>query len=282
MPAPVTSVIGPVREHAANTISQTIPETADSATSAPGCGGRLQCVCGRGGEAANPETGRGEMTFRKRKKGNIEAGLRRMMRTVRSLLVIAVAGGFVSCAGAEPPTGTELPSLSRTVIVVRHAEKSSHPEKDPGLTSAGLERAALLADLLERRDVDLIITSELRRSRETAADVAARSGLQPRVVPVNAPGGLDAHIRAIVTLVAKLAPGTTTLVVGHSFTISPLLEAFGVSGEDGLCAETDYSKMWIVTIAGDGSATVARSDYGSSNTPVPTRDGRRLSSEETR
>lgn len=213
-------------------------------------------------------------------KGRIETGLRCPIRGARSLLVVPIAAVVFACAAAGSPNGGESPSLSRTVIVVRHAEKADHPRKDPGLTVAGVQRAAVLADLLEQRGVDLIITSELRRSRETAANIAARSGLQPRVVPVNSKGGLDAHIREITMLVGRLEPGTTTLVVGHSFTIEPLLAAFGVSGGAGLYAETDYSKLFEVTISEDGSTSLARGNYGAAPTPEAAGGGWRRSPEE--
>ena len=155
------------------------------------------------------------MTYRSRDKDHAEAGLRRPTRSVRLPLVLTVACVMLACSAAKAPDKPESPRLSKTVIMVRHAEKSAYPEKDPELTAAGLRRAAALAEVLEGRGVDLVITSELRRSRETAADIATRSGLRPRVVPVNAPGGVDAHISEISRLVAQLDPGTTTLVVAH-------------------------------------------------------------------
>ena len=222
------------------------------------------------------------MTYRSRDKDHAEAGLRRPTRSVRLPLVLTVACVMLACSAAKAPDKPESPRLSKTVIMVRHAEKSAYPEKDPELTAAGLRRAAALAEVLEGRGVDLVITSELRRSRETAADIATRSGLRPRVVPVNAPGGVDAHISEISRLVAQLDPGTTTLVVGHSFTLMPLLAAFGVSGEDGLCAETAYSKMWVVTIAENGSTTVTRGSYGAPDTPARAGGEQHRSSEEIR
>jgi probable phosphoglycerate mutase len=54
---------------------------------------------------------------------------------------------------------------------------------DPGLTPAGHQQAALLADRLTTTRIDAIYVSTLRRTTQSAAPLAARLGVAPRVEP---------------------------------------------------------------------------------------------------
>jgi broad specificity phosphatase PhoE len=65
------------------------------------------------------------------------------------------------------------------VVLVQHAEKEALPD-DPGLTERGRRQAAQTADWLRHRDVRAIVSSPLRRARETASYVAASTGLAVR------------------------------------------------------------------------------------------------------
>jgi probable phosphoglycerate mutase len=74
------------------------------------------------------------------------------------------------------------------LLLVRHAEpvrvaagEVAGPA-DPGLTSRGAEQARRLASWLAAEGVDAIVTSPLRRARETAAPLAAATGLEPTIV----------------------------------------------------------------------------------------------------
>lgn len=74
------------------------------------------------------------------------------------------------------------------LLLVRHAE----PERvasgdvvgpaDPGLTQRGEAQARRLADWLAGERVDALLTSPLRRARETAAPVAVALGIEAEVV----------------------------------------------------------------------------------------------------
>ncbi|MDX3073948.1 histidine phosphatase family protein [Streptomyces sp. NPDC088354] len=59
---------------------------------------------------------------------------------------------------------------------VQHAEKERLPG-DPGLTGAGRLQAARTADRLHHAGVRALLSSPLRRARETAAAIADRTGL---------------------------------------------------------------------------------------------------------
>src|SRR5438045_2861151 len=94
-------------------------------------------------------------------------------RMRRLLINIISAALLVSTARAQPST----------VILVRHAERASQTDPDPVLSEAGSQRARDLAAALADAHVGTIITTQLQRTRLTAApllDVAARATI---VVP---------------------------------------------------------------------------------------------------
>jgi probable phosphoglycerate mutase len=75
------------------------------------------------------------------------------------------------------------------LVLVRHGEPVRIDEgdvegpADPGLTERGHDQAARVAAWLAVDGVDAIVTSPLRRARETAAPLASALGLEPEVDP---------------------------------------------------------------------------------------------------
>jgi broad specificity phosphatase PhoE len=74
------------------------------------------------------------------------------------------------------------------LLLIRHAEpvriasgETSGPA-DPGLTARGADQARRLAAWLATEHVDAIVTSPLRRARETATPLADTLGIEPTVV----------------------------------------------------------------------------------------------------
>ncbi len=82
---------------------------------------------------------------------------------------------------------------SADILLVRHGQSEPYVpgtpfplvegHADPALTLAGQEQAARLADRLAGTRIDAIYVSTLRRTAQTAAPLAARLGLVPRVAP---------------------------------------------------------------------------------------------------
>ena len=60
------------------------------------------------------------------------------------------------------------------VILVRHAERQQSGS-DPGLNAAGKRRAVLLSTMLAGAGVTAIFTSSAKRTKETAAPLAAKT-----------------------------------------------------------------------------------------------------------
>lgn len=75
------------------------------------------------------------------------------------------------------------------LLLVRHAQPiridggDDQAPADPPLSDVGLAAARAVGGWLATEGIDHLITSPLRRARETAAPLAERLGLEPEVVP---------------------------------------------------------------------------------------------------
>ena len=147
---------------------------------------------------------------------------------------------------------------STTVIVVRHAEKERDSGPDPPLTPAGQARAERLSRLFGAGRapgrVDAIYVSPTLRSRMTAAPLAARLGLTPIVGP-------EHDARRLAAQVLREHGGGRILVVGHSDTVTDIVER--LSGAKNLphIADDEYGAMYIVTVPRIGRANFLRLEY---------------------
>ena len=167
---------------------------------------------------------------------------------------LACGAGVVAAqapaAKPEPqaPVPTALPK-PRTVVLVRHAEKAADDPRDPTLSEAGKLRAAALLRVLGETRVTHVWTSEFKRTKDTAAPVAARA----KVTPVEVPGK---DLPVLAARIKELAPGSIALVVGHSNTLPALAKALGAplsnlaNGTD--LRDDEYDRLSVITLAQEG------------------------------
>jgi phosphohistidine phosphatase SixA len=148
---------------------------------------------------------------------------------------------------------------STTIIVVRHAEKELDAGADPPLTPAGEARAALLARMFgDSRGapgaIGAIYVSPVLRSRMTAAPLAARLGLTPVVGPAH-------DTRGLARRVLDEHAGGRVLVVGHSDTVTGIVES--LTGAEHLppIGDDEYGTMYIVAVPRVGRANFLRLTY---------------------
>lgn len=125
------------------------------------------------------------------------------------------------------------------VILVRHAERANAPAGDPGLTPAGEQRARDLAQALAGLRVNAIVTTPLRRARDTAAPLAQAAGIEPVVVEARG----AAHVPAVVDAVR--AQTGVVLVVGHSNTVPGIVAGLGGPKLADLC-ETSFHHAFVL------------------------------------
>lgn len=152
-------------------------------------------------------------------------------------------------------------AAQQTIFLVRHAERAaatpaqpaqkSMMADDPPLSAAGQARAAKLAALLASADVKQIFTTEYRRTRETAAPLAAKLKLQPVMSAAKDP---DPLVERVLQLKANV------LIVGHSNTLPDLLKKLGVK-QPVTIGDDEYDSLFIVVRPATGEPTLIRLRY---------------------
>jgi len=119
--------------------------------------------------------------------------------------------------------------------VVRHLHTPAG-QRDPDLLPEGQRVAQLLANWFGGERIQAIYVSDFRRTRQTAAPLAARLGLAPIVYdPADTPA-----------LIARVRTGPRpALIVGHSNTVPDIVEQLG--GErPGPLVHEDFGDIWRV------------------------------------
>jgi broad specificity phosphatase PhoE len=143
-----------------------------------------------------------------------------------------------------------------TVFIARHAEKDPTPGlADPALIEAGQQRALALRDTLQRYPVAALYTTDTARTRATLAPLAAARSLQPQVYEARQPDVLARRLR-------EQHRGQVVVVVGHSNTVLPLIEALGSARPVPELTDADYDYLFEVTLQPDGSASAQAHRYG--------------------
>lgn len=178
-----------------------------------------------------------------------------------ALVVLAGCVGSRSGPGPGAPPGTEIPPASLgapgepIVFLVRHAERATDDPRDPTLTAEGSERAELLVRLLADAGLTAIYTTDWRRTRLTAAPLAAATGLPVRIYDPGDSASMDHLLREVAE------EGGRVLVVGHSNTVGPTVARLG--GDPGApIAENEYDRLYVVIPAAAGSARTTLLRYG--------------------
>jgi phosphohistidine phosphatase SixA len=158
---------------------------------------------------------------------------------IRALLVLLATVTATATTRAQPVA----PPLT-TILLVRHAEKAG-PTGDVPLSAAGKARAIRLASLLRDAGVKHIYTSDLIRTRETAAPLAAKIGVTPERLPPDAVDPLVGKLRA-------LPAGAVALVVHHSNTLPAIVEKLGAPRLTEI-ADDEYDRLLVLTRSPQGA-----------------------------
>lgn len=144
----------------------------------------------------------------------------------------------------------------KTFVLVRHAEKdvsATADRVDPELTSAGRERAQRLAKVAGRYRPGAVYSTDFKRTRDTAAPLAARRG---KTIEIYDP-------KKLKELVDKMLASRTKrfLVVGHNNTTPALANI--LIGEDRFAplGESEYGRIWIVKFKNGKVRSVEVIDY---------------------
>jgi len=143
----------------------------------------------------------------------------------------------------EALEGVHQPAI---VVLVRHAEKA--PGDDPPLTMSGMARAERFAALLEPLGVAGVLSTDFRRTRQTARPIAERAGVGVELYDPARPA----------ELVARVAQhrGGALVVVGHSNTVPDLVA--GLGGEPGppIDEAAEFDRVYLLVLDGGRVATL--------------------------
>jgi phosphohistidine phosphatase SixA len=175
----------------------------------------------------------------------------------------------VACALADDALAQQRSNRASLVILVRHAEKEpsapNDPDPDPNLTAAGIERARALAAALQSAGVSAIITTDYRRTQQTAQPLAEQAHLTPQLVPLKGNKPIDHHIADVVAAVRRNA-GETVVVIGHTPTIPRIIAELGGPAVTMIC-ESSYGHLFLIAPV-MGQARLVQARYGAAD-PAP-------------
>ncbi|MBV0911000.1 histidine phosphatase family protein [Anianabacter salinae] len=154
--------------------------------------------------------------------------------TRRTVLILGAASLAAACAGgraASYPAGMRL-------IALRHADRSGDD-----LNEAGRARAAALPAALSDQKIDAILSPGIQRNLDTAAPLAAATGLTITRIPA------ETAAKGIA------AQGDRTVVwVGNKDNLTDIWSAFALPGDPPL----DYGQIFVVTQGGRGFSVEQR------------------------
>ena len=142
-----------------------------------------------------------------------------------------------------------MPDDAHTLWLVRHAEKVAGD--DPALTEAGQARAVALADRLGAEGVERVLSTDTRRTRDTAAPLAERAGLVVELYDARDLAGLAERLGR---------SGVDTVVVGHSNTTPQLAEALGCGPQAPIVEAGEYDRLYVIHVGEGVNCQVVR--YG--------------------
>lgn len=133
------------------------------------------------------------------------------------------------CATHPSPADT-------TYYLVRHAEKTAE-KPDPALTPEGEQRAQDLAQRLANVPLTAIYSSDYKRTRDTAAPIAAAANLD---VTIYNPRDLKAFAKTLSSQKGHI------LIVGHSNTTPQLSALLGGPAGKPIVEATEYDRFYVL------------------------------------
>ena len=171
-----------------------------------------------------------------------------------TLAALAFLASFMLSSPVHAQIVSDTPSL---LIAVRHADTLAEPG-DRALSDAGIIRSQALAVAIRNAGVTAIITSQFRRSRDTAQPIASALGLTPEVIPISRTT-IDSHMKQLEEAVRK-HKGGVVLVVGHEETLTLLIAALGGPRLPHICPR-HHANLFLLTMSA-GKAHLVHSRYG--------------------
>jgi broad specificity phosphatase PhoE len=143
---------------------------------------------------------------------------------------------------------SQVEAQTKTIFLVRHAEKADDGSRDPDLSETGKVRAENLATILSTAKVDFVYSTDYKRTRQTGLPSAKQIGKE--IITY------DPRDNSTLDKIIEESGNSRILIVGHSNTIPGLVNQLIDDERYEQLDEMEYDKLFIVTISGDESDCV--------------------------
>lgn len=140
----------------------------------------------------------------------------------------------------------ELSAQKTIYYLVRHAEKDTSVagatmmQANPPLSEKGIQRSARLASLLEKENIDYIFSTKYLRTQSTAQPLATLIGKEIQFYEITKGTAFSDSIQQMPFL------GKTLLIIGHSNTIPPLVNALIKTNKYQNLSDNEYGFIYKV------------------------------------
>lgn len=140
----------------------------------------------------------------------------------------------------------ELNAQQTIYYLVRHAEKDTSVagatmmQANPPLSEKGIQRSTRLASLLEKENIDYIFSTKYLRTQSTAQPLATLIGKEIQFYEITKGTAFSDSIQQMPFL------GKTLLIIGHSNTIPPLVNALIKSNKYQNLSDNEYGFIYKV------------------------------------
>lgn len=172
------------------------------------------------------------------------------------LITLALCLSFPQNVFAADSQSIDKGSASKTVILIRHAEKEAGKTKDPSLSDRGRQRAHALIDKLDHQPLSLLLASPYKRTQETLLPLSQQRKLPIVVIKIS--GAIEQHINAITEAVE--ANEGNVLIAGHSNTVPLIIAALGGPSLNTI-DENQYSTIYSLTLYQSGKVELDQQSY---------------------
>lgn len=136
---------------------------------------------------------------------------------------------------------------STTFILVRHAEKVDDGTRDPDLSKEGVDRAAKMAEVLQKVPITAVYSTDYKRTRNTVNGIAEQKGLEMDLY--------DPRDSEVLNKILAKEKGGTVLISGHSNTIPTMINQLAKTNYPNF-SEKEYDNLVFVIIKPENTPTV--------------------------
>lgn len=138
------------------------------------------------------------------------------------------------------------------IILIRHAERANN-DTDAALSQSGLDRAGRLVSVLKDIKIDELYATPFKRTRGTVEPIAQKNNQQIFEYKTN-------EMKTLAETLRKKW-GKTILIAGHANTTPNLTNLLIKEEKYREIEESDFGKIFIVTIHKSGVADVLVLNY---------------------